>query len=167
MKTLFRTFFAQFFTSETVTSDVQLRQAIFGVLAFVITPCLLLFPKGFGQYQPLAYSGRMQVPAAVIIRLNAVRGLAFDDATEAAVGLLIAYSMITIGLVAAYAWDALTFDRRDAMVLGPLPLRASTIMTAKLAALGALLLGSSLGIGSSTRCCSHSERPIAPDGACS
>ena len=147
MKTLFRTFFAQFFTSETVTSDVQLRQAIFGVLAFVITPCLLLFPKGFGQYQPLAYSGRMQVPAAVIIRLNAVRGLAFDDATEAAVGLLIAYSMITIGLVAAYAWDALTFDRRDAMVLGPLPLRASTIMTAKLAALGALLLGSSLGIG--------------------
>jgi predicted permease len=107
----------------------------------------MLFPKGFGQYLPLAYNGRMQVPVAVMVRLNAVRALAFDDAVEARVGLLVAYSTITISLVAAYAWDALTFDRRDAMVLGPLPLRASTIMTAKLTALGALLLGSSLGIG--------------------
>ena len=39
------------------------------------------------------------VPAAVIIRLNAVRALAFYDAIEARVGLFVAYSMITIGLV--------------------------------------------------------------------
>jgi len=76
-----------------------------------------------------------------------VRSLALDDLIEAAVGLLIAYAMITVGLVAVYAWDALTFDRRDAMVLGPLPVKPSTIVIAKLAALGALLLGASLGIG--------------------
>ena len=69
-------------------------------------------PEGFGQYQPLVYSGRMPVPAAVVIRLNTVRASANDEATEAAVGLLIAYSMITIGLVAAYAWDALAFGTR-------------------------------------------------------
>jgi hypothetical protein len=147
MKTLFRTFLAQFFTSETVTSDVQLRQAMIGVLAFVLTPCLMLLTGGFGQFQQLSHRGPAPVPAAVIIRLNAVRGLAFDDLTEATVALLIAYSMITVGLVAVYAWDALTFDRRDAMVLGPLPLRPSTIMIAKLAALGALLVGASLGVG--------------------
>jgi hypothetical protein len=39
---LWRAFFAQFFTSESVTSDDQLRQTIIWVLAFVITPCLLL-----------------------------------------------------------------------------------------------------------------------------
>jgi len=147
LSVLFRTFFAQFFTSETVTSDVQLRQAMAGVLAFVLTPCLILLPSGFGQFQQLAYRPAMRVPSAVISRLNAVRSLALDDLIEAAVGLLIAYAMITVGLVAVYAWDALTFDRRDAMVLGPLPVKPSTIVIAKLAALGALLLGASLGIG--------------------
>ena len=125
---------------------MQLRQALIGVLAFVLTPCLLLLPSGFGQFQQLAYRGPMRASPAAILRLNAVRGLAFDDLTEAVVSLLIAYSMITVGFVAVYAWDALSFDRRDAMVLGPLPLRPSTIMIAKLAALGALLLSASLGV---------------------
>lgn len=147
MKTLFRAFVVQFFTSETVTSDIQLRQAMAGVLAFVLTPCLILLPRGFGQFQQLAYRATMRVPSAAITRLNTVRGLAFDDLTELAAGLLIAYAMIAVGLVAVYAWDTLTFDRRDAMVLGPLPLKPSTVVTAKLTALGALLLGASLGVG--------------------
>jgi len=147
VKILFRTFVTQFFTSETVTSDVQMRQAMIGVLAFVLTPCLILLPSGFGQFQQLSYGAHMRFAPAVIARLNAVRALALDDMTEAAVALLTAYSMITVGLVAVYAWDALTFDRRDAMVLGPLPVAPSTIMTAKLAALGALLVGASLGVG--------------------
>ena len=145
MRTLFRTFFAQFFTSETVTSDIQLRQAMIGVLAFVLTPCLMLLQRGFGQFQQLTYHATV-VPPAVIIRLNAVRALAFDDLIEAVVAVLVAYSMIIVGLVAVYAWEALTFDRCDAMVLGPLPLRPATIITAKLAALGALLLGAALGV---------------------
>jgi hypothetical protein len=143
---LFRAFLAQFFTSETVTSDVQMRQAIIGVLAFVLTPCLMLLPRGFGQFQQLSYRARFNVPPAVIVRLNAVRGLAFQDLTEAVVSILIAYSMIVVGLVAVFAWDALTFDRRDAMVLGPLPITPATIVLAKLAALCALLLGASLGV---------------------
>src|SRR5581483_7774055 len=115
VKILFRAFLAQFFTSETVTSDVQMRQAISGLIAFIITPCLVLFP--FSR-----------------------------TAGAAKLTALIAYSMITVGLVAVYAWDALTFDRRDAMVLGPLPIRGRTMVTAKLAAVGALLFGTAFAI---------------------
>jgi hypothetical protein len=57
--------------------------------------------------------------------------------------MLTVYSMVTIGLVAVSVWDALTFDRADALVLGPLPLRGRTIVLAKLVALGGLLLGAS------------------------
>jgi hypothetical protein len=39
-ETLCRAFFAQFFSSETVTSDEQLQKAMAGVLAFLITPAL-------------------------------------------------------------------------------------------------------------------------------
>lgn len=35
---LFRVFFAQFFSSESVTSDIQLRRVLIWVLAFLITP---------------------------------------------------------------------------------------------------------------------------------
>jgi len=45
-----------------------------------------------------------------------------------------------MGVIAAFTWDALGFDRRDAMVLGPLPVGGATIISAKLTALAALLL---------------------------
>ncbi len=60
--------------------------------------------------------------------------------------VLATYSMAGTGFIAALAWDALAFDRRDAAMLGPLPLRPLTIMTAKLAALGTLLAAGSLPI---------------------
>ena len=56
---------------------------------------------------------------------------------------LITYSMVTVSFIAVIEWNALGFDRRDAMVLGPLPIRGSTIIGAKLAALGALLVATS------------------------
>src|SRR5262249_50030587 len=52
----------------------------------------------------------------------------------------ITYSMVGVGVIAAVMWDALSFDRRDAMVLGPLPLGAATVIGAKIAALAILLL---------------------------
>ena len=58
--------------------------------------------------------------------------------------MFVIYSMVTIGLIAVFVWDALSFDHRDAMVLGPLPIRRATIVGAKLAALGAFLLAAAL-----------------------
>ena len=144
MRLLVRTFLAQFFSSETATSDVQLRQSMVWVLAFILTPCFIILVSVFPQYQLLAiHVGRVHPPPGVIIRATAVRNMLADDMLEWMLAILVGYSMATVGLVAVFAWDALSFDRRDAMVLGPLPLRPSTIIGAKLTALAVLLLGTS------------------------
>lgn len=53
-------------------------------------------------------------------------------------------SLVVTGLLTVVEWDALRLDRRDCLALGPLPIRARTILSAKLAALGTFLLALSL-----------------------
>ncbi len=132
---LFRTFFARFFASETVTSDVRLRQTMIWVLAFLVTPGFILLIELFPAFQ------------AVVLRAKrfGTPGLV-DDWLEWIVFVFVTYSMVTVGLIAVFVWDALDFDRRDAMVLGPIPVRGRTIVTAKLMALGALLAIATLPI---------------------
>jgi hypothetical protein len=132
---LWRTFFMQFFTNETVSSDVQMRQTMIWVVAFLLVPGVLLLVEVFFDYQGIV--------------LRALRFQQFDvldDTLEWVAFLFITYSMVTIGFIAVFVWDSLTLDRRDAMVLGPLPARGSTIVAAKLAALGAFLLGASMAV---------------------
>ena len=121
---LFREFFAQFFASESATSDHHVRQAIIGVLAFLITPGFLF---------PLQLSGAFEFAA---IRFPAM----LDPLIRLVTTIFITYGIVSIGVIAAFTWDSLGFDRRDAMVLGPTPVGGATIVTAKLAALAALLL---------------------------
>jgi hypothetical protein len=123
-RTLVREFFGQFFASETVTSDHALRTAIIGVVAFLITPGFLLPIQLAGPFEFAA----IRFPALLepMIRLLAT--------------LFITYSIVSMGVVAAYTWDVLGFDRRDAMVLGPLPISGAAIVSAKLSALAILLL---------------------------
>jgi hypothetical protein len=52
---------------------------------------------------------------------------------------LLAGTMLVAGLVAVVSWDATFPDRRDVMVLGPLPVRPRMILVAKMAANGALM----------------------------
>jgi hypothetical protein len=119
-----RAFFAQFFSSETVTSDEQMQRAMVGVLAFLITPALL---------SPIQMAAAFELAA---IRFPAM----LEPMTRQMATVYITYSMVGVGVIAAVMWDTLSFDRRDAMVLGPLPLRASTVITAKIAALAVFLL---------------------------
>jgi hypothetical protein len=125
-----RTFFAQFFASELVTSDHQLRQALIGVLAFLVMPGLLI---------PFQLSSAFEFAA---IRFPAL----LEPLTRLMATIFITYAIVTIGVVGAFAWDALGFDRRDAMVLGPLPVSGTLVIAAKLAALGVLLLGTAAAI---------------------
>ena len=60
--------------------------------------------------------------------------------------LFVSYSMVTTGLLTVFIWDTLVFDKRDAMVLGPLPVPGKTIVAAKLAALATFLMGSALAV---------------------
>lgn len=127
---LLREFFAQFLTSESSISDRQLHQAIVGVLAFVITPGLLIPFQMDWAFEFAA----IQFPAML------------DPLTRLLATIFLTYSIVVIGVVAAFEWDALSFDRRDAMVLGPLPVAGRTVVSAKLAALGALLLAAAAAI---------------------
>jgi hypothetical protein len=128
-RTLFQTFFRQFFASESVTSDMQLRQTIVWILAFLIAPLLILTIQIFPHFASVAIRA---------VRFHDTELL--DDTLEWIELLFVSYSMVTIGLITVFVWDALSFDRRDAMVLGPLPVRQATVAGAKLAALGAFLL---------------------------
>jgi CubicO group peptidase (beta-lactamase class C family) len=53
--------------------------------------------------------------------------------------LLIATTMLVVGLFAVLSWDATFPDRRDVMVLAPLPVRPRTMFLAKVAAVGTAL----------------------------
>ncbi len=52
---------------------------------------------------------------------------------------LIATTMLVVGLLAVLSWDTTFPDRRDVLVLTPLPVRPRTLFMAKVAALGAAL----------------------------
>jgi hypothetical protein len=132
---LWRTFVAQFFTSESVTSDDDLHRMIIGIVAFLLPPVLFLMVSVFPTHQVVVLVARTRNMPWLIEEMHA--WLAF---------ILVTYSMVTVGFIAVCAWEALSFNRRDAMVLGPLPLRGTTIVAAKLAALGALLLGTSIAV---------------------
>jgi len=73
--------------------------------------------------------------AVIHARLGLAPPTVVDDLLAWIALSLTTYSMVTVGFLTVMAWNALTFDRRDAMVLGSLPLRSRTILGAKLAAL--------------------------------
>lgn len=144
---LWREFLAQFFASESATSDVQLRQTMMWVLAFILTPCLIILVQIFSGYQGLMVWARaLHAPNGAMVRTAAVRMQMAEDMLEWIAFVLVTYSMLTVGLLAVFVWEALAFDRRDAMVLGPMPIRGATIIAAKLAALGTFLLASSAAV---------------------
>ncbi len=132
---LWRAFIEQFAANESATSDLQMRRAIIGVFAFLITPGLYLMLKTMPDYELMLLVAKARnMPQWIETRL-----------AQLAV-IFVVYSMVTTGLVTVFIWDALVFDKRDAMVLGPLPLRGTTIVAAKLAALATFLLGAALAV---------------------
>ncbi|HTK30139.1 MAG TPA: hypothetical protein VL309_11325 [Vicinamibacterales bacterium] len=128
--TLARAFFAQFFVSEQGLSDDEHRKAMCGVMAFLITPGFLI---------PFQLSGAFELAY-----------LRFPDMVEPLTRLLatifLTYSIVAVGVVAALVWDGLSFDRRDAMVLGPLPVPGPLVVRAKLAAMAVLLVLLATGV---------------------
>jgi hypothetical protein len=109
---LCRTFFAQFFTSEIVTSDMRLRQAMTGVLAFLLMPGVMMMTGGVRELEMVALRARHLHASGML-----------EPVLGHLASALITYSLVTVSFIAILEWDALGFDRRDAMVLGPLPIR--------------------------------------------
>ena len=80
--------------------------ALFAAVSFMFTAPLILFGGGFPQIDILTMEH-----------------------------FLIATTMVVIGLFSVLNWDSIFPDRRDVLVLAPLPVRAETLFLAKLAAL--------------------------------
>lgn len=132
---LWRTFLEQFVANESATSDLQMRRAILGVLAFLVTPGIYLMMRTLPDYELIRLvAAARNMPELVETKLAQMTVI------------FVVYSMVTTGLITVFIWDCLVFDKRDAMVLGPLPLRGTTIVAAKLGALATFLLGASLAV---------------------
>ena len=123
-RVLFREFASQFFASESTTSDHQLRVAIIGVFVFLVMPGLLLPIQLTGVFEWVS----LRHPELMTTLVQVVATI------------FLTYGIVTTGVIAAFTWDGLGFGRRDAMVLGPLPVDGRTVIAAKLCALAALLL---------------------------
>ncbi len=124
---LFRDFLSRMVDMEVLSArgDIQKLLAQFGALLAALSFVLAL----------------VMVPLYVGSRLAAdqLRIAAWGD-EEFLIGITIA----VVGLFAVIAWNAVLPDRRDALVLGPLPVRLRTIFLAKVAAM-ATALGVSIG----------------------
>jgi hypothetical protein len=134
-KILWRVFIEQFAANESATSDVQMRRAIIGVITFLVTPGLFLIMRTISSYELMVKVARARNMPQLI-----------EGALAQMAVLFVSYSMISTGLLTVFIWDTLVFDKRDAMVLGPLPLRGRTIVGAKLAALATFLVGTALAV---------------------
>ena len=90
--------------------------------------------------------------AALLVFISSVQGLGallFDGRRMSPPALmmffwrqehsLIATTMLVVGLFAVLSWDSTVPDRRDVLVLAPLPIRARTLFLAKVAALATAL----------------------------
>ncbi len=114
---LVRHFFGRFFDNEIVTQDADMRTNAVQALGFVAVPGI------FASFPMLATGVRFDRP--------------FENDWQF-VGnfyFFVLYSMVAMGFVMVFEWDSLFPDRRDYIVLTPLPIGENSIFLAKVAAL--------------------------------
>jgi len=128
-KHLVKHFFWRFFDLEAITTpqtDVIQKNA----LTIRILACLI-FPGALGCIQLCAKYAWLQANRpAVELHLAALSDKCF----------FLSLSMILLGFVAVYEWEMLLPDRKDYLILTPLPIRTRTIIFAKINALARFLL---------------------------
>ena len=116
-KALGRVFFGRLFENDVFSSSVAASSSVLWLLAFLAVPGVM-----FSGSQLFAYAHLRHQPFEVIDRTLLQRETFHID-----------FVMGVAGLITMMIWSSLTPDRRDAHVLGPLPI------TARQQALGRLL----------------------------
>jgi hypothetical protein len=117
---LVRIFVARFFENDMTSSAHDLERSFFGLVAILgvpgaLVPILMSFDWSLvGRYEG--------IPALRIL-------------SRADKDLYLGFTMIAAAVVSALTWNTLLIDRRDAVVLGSLPVRPRMIVLAKLSAL--------------------------------
>src|SRR4051794_34200702 len=110
-------FFGRFFDNDIVTQDADMRTNAVQALGFVAVPGI------FASFPMLATGVRFDRP------------FANDWQFVGNFYFFVLYSMVAMGFVMVFEWDSLFPDRRDYLVLTPLPLGENSIFLAKVAAL--------------------------------
>jgi hypothetical protein len=120
IRALTQAFFARFFESDTTVERTDATRSFMWLVAVLGAPGLLL-----SFYSQFAWELLARYGESGALRLSA----RYDAA------LYLALTFVAIAIVAAARWQSLIVDRRDALVLGSLPLTPRAIVVAKLAAL--------------------------------
>jgi hypothetical protein len=123
LRTLVDLFSRRFFENDLLAPDIDLRPAAVWIVAALLAPSLLWTAKRVVPY------GLMSVLGPDIMEMASW----FDKS------LLITLAMVNAGVVTLLTWEALLVDRRDAHVLGSLPVNPSLVVAAKGLALLRLL----------------------------
>lgn len=119
---LFRVISPELLSRHAQGDSLSLLAQILSLLVFI---SVLLALQGLG-WSSTAGAGRMPE----IIRLAG---------TWTNENFLIATTMLAVGIFAVLSWDSFFPDRRDALVLGPFPIRLRTLLFAKVCAVAASL----------------------------
>lgn len=118
---LVRHFFGRFFDNEIVSQEGDMRTNMVQALGLVAVPGMFaafsLLPMGLTFDQPFARQGGLLANCYFYV----------------------VYSMVVMGFVMVFEWDALFPDRKDYLILTPLPLPAGSVFAGKVVALVAFL----------------------------
>ena len=141
------TFLARLFDNEITGGSDDLKASYFWLIGFLAGPSFLL---------GVSLMMRMEQVA----RLSGAAGVRAE--APSTVVLYLSWGMVASGVLAAVTWSSLLLDRRDALILGSLPVTPRRVVVAKLTALmvylgmlglamngpGALSVGFALAAGS-------------------
>ncbi len=117
-------FLRRFFVSEQGPRPIETQVTLIQVLGLVASPGIVIMYQLFKKY---ALMPPQSVSAAHLASLN-----------ERC--LFLYFSMVVIGFVAVLEWNSMFPDRRDYLILGPMPIKEGTLFVAKAASLCILLL---------------------------
>jgi CubicO group peptidase (beta-lactamase class C family) len=154
-RVLYRQFLFRVFDPEVLSADAQgdanklLGQ--FATLLIVVSLGAALVVIGLANPHAPGNNGQLGLALSIIAQ-----------------HLLIATTMLVVGLFAVLSWDATFPDRRDVLVLAPLPVRARTMFLAKVAAVASslgltiVLLHSAVGLISPLAFAAYAEPVTLP-----
>ena len=120
---LCRAFVQRLFENDLVPDSVDLRQsAIWLTVIFTIPPVVYAVPLlfRFVSWMTPQETATVAVPFKLFF---------------------VGYSMAAVGFLTVLVWDALYPDRRDSVVLGCVPVRARTVVAAKITAVVGFVFG--------------------------
>ena len=124
--TLLRTFFRRLFENDLLSEEADVGDALAWIVPLFAAPTMFVALRLLPKYAVLEH---------IALEQFAVNPTWSDKL------FFIGYSMTAVGFITVLVWEAAFPDRRDAAILGALPIGGGSVLAAKLTALCGLILG--------------------------